>query len=151
MGRACGTAGPRTSPSDTRENVPSEKTNEHENCHRARPAGWPVGSACGFLSPSDAGQIALEPTANGSRLLETSLNHRHFVDARRYRMPLHTQGGFRRGCSRRASFVSISLPAWSGCSRVVEPNNLAFGDASHCCTARLKRLQLERLRALVKH
>ena len=53
VGRACGTAGPRTSPSDTRENVPSEKTNEHENCHRARPAGWPVGSACGFLSPSD--------------------------------------------------------------------------------------------------
>ena len=53
VGRACGTAGPRTSPSDTRENVPSEKTNEHENCHRARPAGWPVGSACGFMSPSD--------------------------------------------------------------------------------------------------
>ena len=50
-----------------------------------------------------------------------------------------------RGC------VEISLPAWCpGCSRVVEPNNLAFGDASHCCTARLKRLQLERLRALVK-
>ena len=28
--------------------------------HRARPAGRPVGSACGFLSPSDAGQVRLE-------------------------------------------------------------------------------------------
>ena len=52
---------------------------------RARPAGRPVGSACGFFSRTDAGQVALEPTANGSRR-ETSLNHRHFVDANCYRM-----------------------------------------------------------------
>ena len=93
VGRACGTAGPRTSPSDARENVPSEKTNEHENFHRARPAGWPVGSPCGFLSRTDAGQVRMEPAAKGSRR-ETSLNHRHFVDAHPYRMRLHTQGGF---------------------------------------------------------
>ena len=31
VGRACGTAGPRTSPSDARENFPYEKTNEHES------------------------------------------------------------------------------------------------------------------------
>ena len=67
--------------------------------HRARPAGRPVRSACGFSSPSDAGQVALEPTANGSRR-ETSLNHRHFVDAHRYRMPLSAQGGFRGGRAR---------------------------------------------------
>ena len=30
-GRACGTAGPGTSPFDARENFPSEKTNEHES------------------------------------------------------------------------------------------------------------------------
>ena len=57
-------------------------------------AGRPVGSACGFLSRTDAGQVRLEPTANGT-WRETSLNHRHFVDAHRYRMPLHAQGGFR--------------------------------------------------------
>ena len=62
--------------------------------HRARPAGRPVGSACGFLSPSDAGQVALEPAGNGSRR-ETSLNLRHFVDAHHYRMDLRVQGGFR--------------------------------------------------------
>ena len=60
MGRACGTAGPRTSPSDARENVPSEKPTNTNPIHRGGPAGRPVGSACGFLSPSDAGQVRLE-------------------------------------------------------------------------------------------
>ena len=34
--------------------------------HRARPAGRPVGSACGFLSRSDAGQVRLEPPRTGA-------------------------------------------------------------------------------------
>ena len=99
VGRACGTAGSRTSPSDAHENfLPGSRTNTNP-IHRVRPAGRPVGSACGFLSRTDAGQVRLEPTANGSRR-ETSLNHRHFVDAHRYRMPLRAQGGFRGPCAR---------------------------------------------------
>ena len=94
VGRACGTAGPRTSPSDARENFLPEKRTNTNPIHRARPAGRPVGSACGFLSRTDAGQVRLEPTANGT-WRETSLNHRHFVDAHRYRMFLRAQGGFR--------------------------------------------------------
>ena len=78
----------------TRARIFSQRSRENTNLiDHARPAGRPVGSACGFLSRSDAGQIALEPTANGT-WRETSLNHRHFVDAHPYRMRLHTQGGF---------------------------------------------------------
>ena len=85
----------------TRARIFSQRSRTNTSpIHRARPAGRPVGSACGFLSRSDAGQVRLEPTANGSRLLETSLNHRHFVDAHRYWMPLRAQGGFRGPCAR---------------------------------------------------
>ena len=82
----------------TRARIFSQRSRTNMNpIHRARPAGRPLESACGFSSPSDAGQVPLEPAANGSRLLETSLIHRHFVDAHRYRMALRAQGGFRGG------------------------------------------------------
>ena len=72
----------------TRARIFSQRSPTNTNpIHRARPAGRPPGSACGFLSRTDAGQVALEPAANGSRR-ETSLDHRHFVDAHRYRMAL---------------------------------------------------------------
>ena len=111
----------------TRARIFSQRSPTNTNpIHRARPAGRPVGSACGFLSRTDAGQVPLEPTANGSRR-ETSLNHRHFVGAHRYRMARRAPGGFRRGCSRQASCVSISMPAWCpGCSRLEGPNNIAL-------------------------
>ena len=84
----------------TRARIFSQRSRTNMNpIHRARPAGRPLESACGFSSPSDAGQVPLEPAANGSPQ-EMSLNHRHFVDAHRYRMPLRTQGGFREGCAR---------------------------------------------------
>ena len=135
VGRACGTAGPRTSPSDARENFPSESRTNTNLIHRARPGGRPVESACGFLSRTDAGQVPLEPTANGSRR-ETSLNHRHFVAAHRYRMPLRSQGGFRGGGGPQDQLDDRLVPACPSCSRVEEPNNIALGHASHCCTAR---------------
>ena len=92
----------------------------------ARPAGRPVGSACGFSSPSDAGQVRLEPTANGSRR-ETSLNHRHFINAHRYRMTLRAQGGFRWG-SKTARLIDSSLVV---CQRV---QLLASRRAKQHCT-----------------
>ena len=79
---------------NARENFPSRSRTNTNLIHRARPADRPVGSACGFLGRTDAGQVRLEPTANPTRQ-ETSLNHRHFVDTHRYRMPLRAQGGFR--------------------------------------------------------
>ena len=88
--------------------------------HRARPAGRPVGSACGFLSRTDAGRIALEPAANGSRR-ETSLNHRHFVDPHRYRMPLSAQGGFRGGAET-ASSMHDRLVCWHSVSSESKSN-----------------------------
>ena len=147
MGRACGTAGPRTSPSDARENFLPEKPNEHESnspCKARRPAR---GERLRFLEPE---RRRTGPTG-ADREWEPARKRPQPPPFRRRSSasdaPLHTQGGFR-GVLRQASCVSICLPAWCpGCSRVVEPNNLAFGDASHCCTARLKRLQLERLRA----
>ena len=39
--------------------------------HRARPAGRPVGSACGFLSRTDAGQVQLESAVQS--LLEAAI------------------------------------------------------------------------------
>ena len=51
VGRACGTAGPRTSPSDARENFPSEKPNEHES-NSPRKARRPArGERLRFLEP----------------------------------------------------------------------------------------------------
>ena len=151
VGRACGTAGPRTSPSDTRENfLPESRTNTNPKAP-SKAAGRPVGSACGFLSPSDAGQVRLEPTANGSRLLETSLNRRHFVGAHPYRMRLHTQGGFRPGVARAKPAV------WrSACQRVlperVEEPNIAPRPRYALLTARFDSpCTLAPLRTLVKH
>ena len=150
MARACATAGPGKHQGDGAREKILAKPNEHESNspHKARrPAR---GERLRFLDP-DRRQTG--PTG-ADRECEPAIRNvpqpPAFVDAHTYRMPLRSQGGFRRGCSSRASCVSISLPAWCPGSRVVEPNNLAFGDASHCCTARLKRLQLERLRALVK-
>ena len=52
----------------TRARIFSQRSPTNTNpIHRARPAGRPVGSACGFLGRSDAGQVRLEPTASGSR------------------------------------------------------------------------------------
>ena len=51
VGRACGTAGPRTSPFDARENFPYEKTNEHES-NSPRKARRPArGERLRFLEP----------------------------------------------------------------------------------------------------
>ena len=51
MWRPCGTAGPGTSPSDARENFPSEKPNEHES-NSPRKARRPTrGERLRFLEP----------------------------------------------------------------------------------------------------
>ena len=51
VGRACGTAGPRTSLSDGRENFPSEEPNEHES-NSPRKARRPArGERLRFLEP----------------------------------------------------------------------------------------------------
>ena len=51
VGRACGTAGPGTSPSDARENFPPENTNEHES-NSPRKARRPArGERLWFLKP----------------------------------------------------------------------------------------------------
>ena len=97
---------------------------------RARPAGRPVGSACGFLSRSDAGQVRLEPTANASRLLETSLNHRNFVDTHTYQVALSAQ----------ENSVGTHLDHQAGClcasvsrlQRVEEPKTTCSGHSTHC-------------------
>ena len=45
----------------TRARIFSQRSRENTNLiDHARPAGRPVGSACGFLSSSDAGRVALE-------------------------------------------------------------------------------------------
>ena len=110
----------------TRARIFSQRSRENTNLiDHARPAGRPVGSACGFLSPSDAGQIAMEPTANGSRR-EMSINHRHFVDAHRYRMALRDQGGFRGGVPQ-DSQVCDDRPA-----SVSQPKRDASQKLRHC-------------------
>ena len=95
----------------TRARIFSQRSPTNTNpIHRARPAGRPVGSACGFFRRTDAGQVRLEPTANGTRR-ETSLNLRNFVDAHRYRMALRAQGGFR-GVPPTASSHDDRLVCW---------------------------------------
>ena len=45
----------------TRARIFPQRSRKNTNpIHRARPAGRPVGSACGFLSRADAGQVRLE-------------------------------------------------------------------------------------------
>ena len=96
---------------------------EHES-KSLKAASRPVG-CLRFLAPEDAAG-RLEPTANGSRR-ETSINHRHFVDAHRYRMCLRAQGGFRRG-SKTARLIDSSLVV---CQRV---QLLASRRAKQHCT-----------------
>ena len=134
----------------TRARIFSQRSRENTNLiDHARPAGRPVGSACGFLSRSDAGQIALEPTANASRLLETSLNHRHFVDAHTYRMPLRSRGEFR-------GRAPTHLDHRAGCASVSRlqasrrPKTSCAGRVTHCSQLILIALATARLRALVK-
>ena len=115
----------------TRARIFSQRSPTNTNpIHRARPAGRPPGSACGFLSRTDAGQVALEPAANGSRR-ETSLNHRHFVDAHRYRMALRDLGGFR-GDKTMLDDRLTCVPACQSCSRVEELKTTCTGHATHC-------------------
>ena len=113
----------------TRARIFSQRSPTNTNpIHRARPAGRPVGSACGFLRRADPGQVRLEPAAIGSRR-EMSLNHRHFVDEHRYRMPLRDLGGFRGGSPRQGV---IDL-----CQRVAAQTRIAARAATnlawHCC------------------
>ena len=111
----------------TRARIFPQRSRTNTNpIHRARPAGRPVGSACGFLRRSDAGQVRLEPTANASRLLETSLNHRHFVDAHTYRMPLRSQGEFRGGLHTSIIELAVSVPACPGSSESKSQKQLAL-------------------------
>ena len=80
----------------------------------------------------------------GAGYLETSLNHRHFVEAHRYRMPLRAQ------TPERASSM-IDVCAGTCVSKSSESKSQLDGHASHCCTARLITLAIGRLRALLKH
>ena len=89
-------------------------------------AGRPVGSACGFLSRTDAGQVRLEPAAKW----EPARNVPQPPPFRR-RASLSDDssrsGRIPRGCSRHSQLCVELLPAWCpGCSRVVEPNNIAL-------------------------
>ena len=50
----------------TRARIFSQRSPTNTNpIHRARPAGRPVGSACGFSSRTDAGQVQLESAVRG--------------------------------------------------------------------------------------
>ena len=56
----------------TRARIFSQRSPTNTNpIHRARPAGRPVGSACGFLRPNDAGQVRLESAVQS--LLEAAV------------------------------------------------------------------------------
>ena len=115
----------------TRARIFPQKRRTNTNLiDHARPAGRPVGSACGFSSPSDAGQVRLEPTANGSRR-ETSPKYRHFVDAHRYRMALRAQGGFRPGVLEASQLCGDQLASVS-CSSASNGQTTCTGYATHC-------------------
>ena len=151
VGRPCGVAGPGVaSLGPAREKILA-KPNEHES-NSPRKVHRPArGERLRFLEPERrrTGRPGARPRMGaGEKRPSTTAISSALIAIGCFFALREDSAGDARG---KASCVSISLPAWCpGCSRVVEPNNLAFGDASHCCTARLKRLQLERLRALVK-
>ena len=138
VGRACGTAGPRTSPFDARENFLPEKPDEHESNSPRKARRPALGERLRFLEPE---RRRTGPTGAG-REWEPARNVPQPPPFRR-RSSLSDgssrSGRIPRGETRaRSSFdyidrlTLVCQRVQAGSRESKEPNSIALGQASHC-------------------